>query len=764
VGEVVLPLPVLDDRSYEQLRDELLRRAAVFAPEWTDRGPSDPGVTLLELVAFLGENLLFRFNQIPDQTRLWLLRLLQVPPQAARPARGLVTFTPDPPDQASPPPVPLGTAVSAGDVSFVVANDVRPVPLVATAVIKAPAPLPEDPALQAQAQAALDAAGLASGEVPELFAPSVLGPDPAAPGFVPLDVSQAIDQTLWVAVLGLPGASPSTLDGLFTADGPLAGDPLVLGFASDTVYPTLEEVDPCAGLDSRPEHARVELAAAVACAADVGVAGPESPGEAPGLDTTLHWQVSTTVATEDGLPEYLPVPVVRDTTEGLGHDGVVGLRLPAADLDRIGAPALDDPDLAGVGDRPPPLDGDATVLFWLRAFPRQGSPEIGVVRWLGLNAADVEQVAEAVPEFVGTGTGMPNQELGLVHDSVVPGTLQVEVEEFGRWEPWEVVETLAASTRTDRHVVLDAPAGRIRCGDTVRGRTFGIGDRIRAVRYRYGGGRAGNVAPGAIETAESIGGLAVANPLPTVGGEDPETITRALDRIPGELARHDRAVTAGDFEELAMIPGVGRADCLPLFDPNTRSTDATGRFDAAGVVSVVVWPTEDPRHPDAPLPDTALLRAVCERLDARRLVTTELYVVPPTYHRVAVSVGLAVRDGYSAVGVRRWVELVLRQYLAPLPPYGPAGVGWPLGHRVHGPELEAAVLQVEGVDFLDGLEVADLGGGTVTPGTVELEGWEVPELAELTVVVGPPPPAGSGGVQPPAGPTPVPVPVPKVVC
>ena len=348
------------------------------------------------------------------------------------------------------------------------------------------------------------------------------------------------------------------------------------------------------------------------------------------------------------------------------------------------------------------------------------------MRWLGVNAADVEQVAEARPEFVGVGSGMPHQELGLVHDSVVPGSLVVEVEEHGRWVRWEVVDTLAASGRTDRHVVLDAPAGRIHCGDSARGRTFGIGDRIRAVRYRYGGGRAGNVAAKAIKDIsgqDGVSGLRVENPLPTVGGEDAETITRALERIPGELTRHDRAVTAGDFQELARIPGVGRAECLPLFDPRTRSTDpATGRFNAAGVVSVLVWPAEDPRHPDAPLPDTALLRAVCERLDARRLVTTELYVVPPTYHPVAVSVGLAVRAGYSAIGVRRWAELVLRQYLAPLPPYGPEGRGWPLGHRVHGPELEAAVVQVEGVDFVEGLEVADLAGGTPQVGSVELDG------------------------------------------
>ena len=35
-----LPIPILDDRSYEQLRDELLRRAAVYTPEWTGR--NDP--------------------------------------------------------------------------------------------------------------------------------------------------------------------------------------------------------------------------------------------------------------------------------------------------------------------------------------------------------------------------------------------------------------------------------------------------------------------------------------------------------------------------------------------------------------------------------------------------------------------------------------------------------------------------------------------------------------------------------------------------
>src|SRR6202012_3396493 len=91
--EMPLPQPILDDRSYQQLRDELVQRIPVYAPEWTDFNPSDPGITLIELFAFLGENLLFRFNQIPESTKLAFLRLLQIPMLPAVPAQGLVDFT-----------------------------------------------------------------------------------------------------------------------------------------------------------------------------------------------------------------------------------------------------------------------------------------------------------------------------------------------------------------------------------------------------------------------------------------------------------------------------------------------------------------------------------------------------------------------------------------------------------------------------------------------------------------------------------------------
>ena len=53
------PAPKLDVQRFEQLRDTLLARIPVRAPEWADHDVSDPGVTLLELFTFLAENMSF---------------------------------------------------------------------------------------------------------------------------------------------------------------------------------------------------------------------------------------------------------------------------------------------------------------------------------------------------------------------------------------------------------------------------------------------------------------------------------------------------------------------------------------------------------------------------------------------------------------------------------------------------------------------------------------------------------------------------------
>lgn len=699
-----IPNPILDDRSYQQLRDELVRRIPVYTPEWTDHNASDPGITLIELFAFLGENLLYRFNQIPEAARLEFLRLLQIPLRPATAARALVTMSTDkmvqrPDLKWSGQLVPLASELKAGALSFETQTEVVVWPISFVTMGRVIATTPdkqEEPEAYEFAVRAVDAAKLQPIETAVFYESRTVDLNEA-----PVDFDGTVDGMIWVAVLNEMKKKPD--ENVADVREFFANALINLGFVPEPLFQSMEQVPACPGAGVTQKAAAVE------------------------------WQVSTGQI-ENGEPVYRRVTVEGDTTYGLKQEGVVRLRLPNK-ADKFGPFTPDDPDMLGTGQFPPALDEEQEkkLLCWLRVF-RHDHSGFGKVQFVGANAAESEQAKKARVEFLGVGRAQPDQRFKLVNKPVISRSLRVEVEEGQRWIEWKEVDGFHASQPDDRHFIVDLEAGEVRFGNGLQGLPPQIGQRIRAREYRYGGGAEGNVAPKGISKLVEFPEIKVANSLRARGGAAAESIGEGLNRIPGELRRRDRAVTATDFQELALAtPGadVGRAECLPRFHPPSK------RSEAAGVVSVVVWPREDPVHPNAPLPDRNLLRAVCEWLDMRRLVTTELYVIPPAYRKVAIAVGLQVKPGYGIEAVRRWVELVLRQYLAPLPPYGPEGQGWPLGRRVHGPELEAAALQVEGVQFLNDLKVAGHNGTTWVQGSVNLQKYEVPELVEITVVEGP---------------------------
>src|SRR3954447_16369091 len=136
-----LAIPTLDDRKYQDLLDEALARIPVHNPEWTNFNKSDPGVTLLEVFAFLTENLLYRANQIPERNRLKFLTLLGVPLQPASSARGLVAFT----NERGPlRTITLnpGIEVLAGKVPFRTESGLDVLPIEAQVYIKKRMPTP----------------------------------------------------------------------------------------------------------------------------------------------------------------------------------------------------------------------------------------------------------------------------------------------------------------------------------------------------------------------------------------------------------------------------------------------------------------------------------------------------------------------------------------------------------------------------------------------------------------------------------------------
>jgi predicted phage baseplate assembly protein len=75
---MTLPEIVLDDRRFQDLVNEARLKIHQSCPEWTDHNVSDPGITLIELFAWMTETIIFRLNRIPDKLHVALLDLLGI--------------------------------------------------------------------------------------------------------------------------------------------------------------------------------------------------------------------------------------------------------------------------------------------------------------------------------------------------------------------------------------------------------------------------------------------------------------------------------------------------------------------------------------------------------------------------------------------------------------------------------------------------------------------------------------------------------------
>lgn len=115
---MTLPDPILDDLRFQHdLVDEARRRIIRYCPEWTDYNVSDPGITLIELFAWMTEMMVYRLNRVPDKNYVKFLELLGVQLQPASSARTPLTFylsAPFPlaPEDDTVAVIPRGTEVA----------------------------------------------------------------------------------------------------------------------------------------------------------------------------------------------------------------------------------------------------------------------------------------------------------------------------------------------------------------------------------------------------------------------------------------------------------------------------------------------------------------------------------------------------------------------------------------------------------------------------------------------------------------------------
>lgn len=90
----MIPTVNLDDRTFDDIKDEAIRLIPRYCPEWTNHNASDPGITLIELFSWMTEMTLYRLNKVPSKTYLAMLELMGLSLTAPQSSRTIINFFP----------------------------------------------------------------------------------------------------------------------------------------------------------------------------------------------------------------------------------------------------------------------------------------------------------------------------------------------------------------------------------------------------------------------------------------------------------------------------------------------------------------------------------------------------------------------------------------------------------------------------------------------------------------------------------------------
>jgi predicted phage baseplate assembly protein len=395
--------------------------------------------------------------------------------------------------------------------------------------------------------------------------------------------------------------------------------------------------------------------------------------------------------------------LLKDETRAFTRSGHVYLQTPASGM-----------QTAVIGPEPKPL-------YWIRGRVQRSQYErVPTLMAVRTNTVAVRQAETFLFEVLGGSTGRRDQVFRLANTPVLEDSLILEIDQGNGGEVWTQVSDFFGSSPADQHYVLDRTTGEIRFGDGRNGsipvaNAANPDGNIVASQYRAGGGKRGNTAAGAIKTlATSITGIddgLVANLLPAFSGRDEETLDEAKKRAPRSIKSRCRAVTADDFEYLAMQAAtIKRAKALPLYHPEFPG------IKVPGVVTVIVVPDGDG---PAPVPSEGTLRTVCAYLDQRRLLTAELYVVGPSYQRVEIHAEILAEDSADLGEVSQGVRQSLLDYFHPLKG-GEDGLGWPFGGTIYFSRVNQRIFSVPGVQ-------------SVTSMTIVLDGEAMPVCTDVQI-------------------------------
>lgn len=720
-----IPLPNLDNRRWPDLTEEARALIPLYAPEWTDHNVHDPGITLIELLAWMTEAKLYQINRIPDKYKWKLLKLLGILPRPPYPSQTILGFSVKEGTNTSVI-IPPATEFDSQNIEGAVMRFRTTTAVTVTAARLQTVKVRWEPSIIQDVTALL-----LRGEGFYVF-----GSEP---------LKQEKDQPALYLGFSDPLIKGEIISIFFVSDN-LSADALekarildnTQGFNSN-LYSGKESKENI-WLAGTPLHHSVRVQWEYYLGEDKW----ESLDEENTKDNThgftlsgllifsvpdvTTWQTGYTASVTDEL-HYIrcrfvqgcyekpvriqqivmnAIPAIQAVSVGNASWDIVATSLPDSVQLKRGVKAKLEFEVDNEGNITALRQFDASEdkpTFLVLDFNAPASGQRGK---LSLEAARL-----------GRGTGMPNQRLQVPGAPLVQDSFKLYTIEKDKWRKWHRYSDLDAATRTSACFILDATNGMVSFGDGEQG-VCPPQDSWLLATYDVTEGEKGKIIAG---TSSSLSQsphnhailtdfpLATDNPLPEIyninvvyGGENAEELDDAIGRAIQEITAPQSIITLEDWENVTKrTPGTHIARTKAY--ANTDLTVKT-QSDSLGVMTLVIVPYLPVSKPE---PSKELLQAVFAYLNHYRIIGTHLRVIGPKYVGVSVRTKVKARKGESKISVRQRIEIALNAFMDPLTG-GSDGDGWPFGRGVYRSEFQQTLDEVKGVEHVLSLTLLADGG------------------------------------------------------
>lgn len=626
----------LDDRSFREIEEEAIFHIQGEYPKWTNYNPSDPGITLVQLLSWLTEVQQYHLSQPNEWKRRKYLKLLGTELLHIRPALGAVHVEPGAFQMNETLPLPKGTRFFAGDIPFETAEKewVDPVRLIGAYRMEENAfcgyyhvendmekqmklyPFGKLPKSGSQCYFVLDGALCQTKKTDiffEIWTGYEVARNPADEQFIPL-------ASLKWEYYSLNGWETLLVE-------------------SDETYGLIQSGKICFRI----------------------------PGEMAKEESLQTYQLRVTLEENDYDVAPLIQNIYLNETDVLQQYSVCDYESYETDLSGAEEefPLLSSLYLADRGEAELYLEnGEGWVLL---KEVRREKTEAGDTRlWFPKPAwadgtvrcrlAFYEKEAKE-SRIAGAGNGFGNQEYDLYLSDIIYEDFEIVVydEMAEGYVPYEKVEDFDNCTPEDRAYILDVPGHRILFGDCERG--MAPEGEIRIIRLKLSLGKSGNIKADKIEKCESYPELFVKQYKRTYGGQDEETLEECFERFRRKWKEINRGVTYCDYEELVKkTPGLFIVDSRVI--PPTE-WEGMGNTLPQNQISIVVQPLGmDGKH--AILSET-YKQNIRRILEKKKMLGTRIQILSPEYIGISVYAEIVIKPQFP--DAKEQMERAVKAYL-----------------------------------------------------------------------------------------------------